>query len=318
MTVNQGQTANLKVNPVLGSPPTMDWKKIDELLIDPIYQRSIDSGASQALIRKIAINWNWDLCQPLAISRRSDGSFAIVDGQHRAEAARKRGDIAELPCVISDYASASKEAAAFVAINQMRRPLNALELFKAAVAAEETEALAILSAITDAGLRLANHNNYTVWKVGDISNIGGIQSTFRRKGENVLRVALSSMALAWPNKILQYCGSVFPGFVAIAVDELRLGASQDKIIKELSDIASTYSQADWRRRGETLAAENGGGRGQAMASVFRSAWRSRNSSKTLVLESDHVGWCDQCDKRVTEERVLGCTDRHCSMKQIGD
>jgi hypothetical protein len=121
-------TSRLKVNTPLGSPPTLEWRAVGELLIDDSYQRTVEAAASQALIRRIAMFWDWGLCQPLAVSRRPDGKLLIVDGQHRASAAKLRGDIPHLPCVITSFASAGDEAAAFVALNQMRRPLSAPRL----------------------------------------------------------------------------------------------------------------------------------------------------------------------------------------------
>jgi ParB-like chromosome segregation protein Spo0J len=67
--------------------------------------------------------WDWSLCQPLAVAKRDDGGLMVVDGQHRLEAARLRGDIEDLPCVVTAYRNAGDEAAAFVALNQQRRPL---------------------------------------------------------------------------------------------------------------------------------------------------------------------------------------------------
>jgi ParB-like chromosome segregation protein Spo0J len=102
------------------------------------------------------------LCQPLAVSRRPDGALTIVDGQHRASAAKLRGDIPHLPCVITSYANTGDEAAAFVALNQMRRPLSALDLFKAAVAAEDKEALLILGCLNAPDLSRSRHTRITL------------------------------------------------------------------------------------------------------------------------------------------------------------
>lgn len=314
-------TSRLKVNPALGSPPTLEWRAVGELLIDPVYQRSVETGASQTLIRKIAMFWDWGYCQPLAVSRRPDGALAIVDGQHRACAAKLRGDIPHLPCVITSYSSAGDEAAAFVALNQLRRPLNALDIFRAALAAEDAEAKMIAAAINDAGLRLAAHSNYTAWKPGEIANIGGIQRAVRGKGEPAVRVALRALALAWPDQVLQYGGSVFPGFVAVAVDEFRLRGEPHQTVAELSALAGSCAQADWRRAGEIQVAEKGGGRNEAMELVFRAAWRSRHSSRPIlptdepdVDQPEAVLLCVQCDRRVTEERAAACSSPFCSLK----
>jgi hypothetical protein len=209
---------------------------------------------------------------------RPDGTLTIVDGQHRASAAKLRGDIPHLPCVITSYASAGDEAAAFVALNQMRRPLSALDLFKAAVAAEDTEALIVLKALTDAGLSLAKHSNYIAWKAGEISNIAGILR-YHRRSVQATPIALAALGKAWPGEVLQYCGSVYPGFAAVAIDEVRLrGDPATKWCASLLTIAGQRSQIEWRRAAQAEAAEATGSTREGAEIVFRRAWRSRHSS----------------------------------------
>lgn len=315
-------TSRLKCNPVLGSPPTLEWRPVDELLIDPTYQREITAGPSQTLIRKIAMFWDWGLCQPLAVSRRPDGALTIVDGQHRASAAKMRGDVPHLPCVITSYANTGDEAAAFVALNQMRRPLNALDLFKAAVAAEDVEATAIVRALADSGLRIAKHSNYTAWRVGDIANIGGIQRYWRRCGEPTVRAALAAMAKAWPGEVLRYAGSVFPGFVAVALDETRLRTEPNALIAELAKLAGSLSQATWRKSAQMAAPDAGGSPRDGAEFVFRKAWRSRQSPMPWLPGQASVAngqtapmqWCIQCDRRVSDEKAARCTSPFCSLK----
>jgi hypothetical protein len=172
-------TERLKVNPPVGSEASTARMASARRNVADRFVLSADSSTprkARPSSGRLLMFWDWDLCQPSRPwpSARM-AKLLIVDGQHRASAAKLRGDIPHLPCVITSYASAGDEAAAFVALNQMRRPLNALDLFKAAVAAQDDEALLILKAITDAGLKIAKHSNYTRWKVGDIANIGGIQ-----------------------------------------------------------------------------------------------------------------------------------------------
>lgn len=126
-------SAPLQCNPIRGRRPSLMNCTIGELRVDASYQRSIDNGKSRALIRKIARTWDWSLFQLLVVSRRPDGELYIVDGQHRWEAARLRRDLYDLPCSVYDFASVGDEATAFVALNQERKPLGALDLFKAAV-----------------------------------------------------------------------------------------------------------------------------------------------------------------------------------------
>lgn len=289
-------TSRLKVKPPLGSPPTLEWRAVAELLIDESYQRSIETGPSRTLIRKIAMYWDWGLCQPLAVSRRPDGKLTIVDGQHRASAAKLRGDIAHLPCVITSYANSGDEAAAFVALNQMRRPLSALDLFKAAVAAEDNEALTILKAVEGAGLRIAPHMTSAGWKAGMIGNIGGLLRCYRRSGEPALQIALAAMGKAWPGEV----------------------------IAELARIAGSRTQAEWRKATMAAAAENAVAPREGAEMAFRLAWRSRHNAIPILPEApkptsmkptDHA-WCPQCDRRVTGIEAERCTSPFCKVKAV--
>lgn len=271
-------TSRLKVNPPLGSPPTLEWRAVGELQIDPSYQRSIETGPSQTLIRKIAMYWDWGLCQPLAVSRRPDGALTIVDGQHRASAAKLRSDIPHLPCVITSYANAGDEAAAFVALNQMRRPLSALDLFKAAVAAEDKEALLILDCLKAAGLSIAPHSNYTTWKPGMIANIGGLRECLRGKGERVLRDALLVLSHAYAGKVLRYAGTLFPGVAHIVagehqgLTEAEIGEQEAEFMPGMIDMVAAATQKEWADDIIKASTDHPRGRRGAAWTVFESAW----------------------------------------------
>jgi hypothetical protein len=115
-----------------------------------------------------------------------DGGLYVVDGQHRLAAAVMRGDIPQLPCVVSHFDSAEQEAAAFVALNQQRRPLNALDLFKAALPPATWKRLQIKLCLDEAGLQLSKHTNNQLMKAGHIGNIGGLQRCERIYGIQVL------------------------------------------------------------------------------------------------------------------------------------
>src|SRR3546814_16693938 len=109
-----------------GSPPAPQFAQIDQLLVDDSYQRSIEGGASQRLIVKIAENWDWRLCLPLIVSRRQ-GALYVIDGQHRYEAAKLRGDIRDLPIVLFDFDDPKAEAELFVPANRRRRRMGGLD-----------------------------------------------------------------------------------------------------------------------------------------------------------------------------------------------
>src|SRR3546814_15434960 len=126
------KAVNLK--PITGSPPAPQFAQIDQLLVDDSYQRSIEGGASQRLIVKIAENWDWRLCLPLIVSRRQ-GALYVIDGQHRYEAAKLRGAIRDLPIVLFDFDDPKAEAELLGQANRRRPSMGALYDSHAPVAA---------------------------------------------------------------------------------------------------------------------------------------------------------------------------------------
>jgi hypothetical protein len=273
-------TDRLKFNPPLGTLPVLQYLMPDQLQIDPQYQRTLDAEASQTLVRGIAQHWNWDLCQPLVVARRADGRLYVIDGQHRLAAAKLRGDIAQLPAQVVHYASVEDEAASFVLLNQQRKPLTRLDLFKAAVASADTTAAAIVEAMTAAGLRIAPHSNYTAWKPGMVSNIGGIEACWRARGAVVTRLALKALAEAFDGQVLRYAGTLFPGIAAVV--DLEVRDTRGVVIREIDAeswdllimMLRGASQDEWRREiMRARATEPNLKFAPASAKVFLRAWK---------------------------------------------
>lgn len=322
-------TTRLKVTPPLGTLPVLQYCTPDQLLIDDSYQRTLETGPSQTLIRKIAMFWDWSLCQPLIVSRRADGQHYVVDGQHRLAASRLRGDIFQLPCVVATYGTSADEAASFVALNQQRRPLNQLDLFKAALSAGDQEATMIMKAIEDAGLTLANSTNNQQSKEGAIGNVGGLQRCERHHGEVVLCASLKVLSRAFPNQIMRYAGSLFPGIAAVVADELRIRKPIAELVDQAGALFGQVSQVDWYK--QTIAAvgeDHNLNRRRAAEQVFRDCWRGRNAqdlaNRTVLpspasplsspLKPAETAWCSQCDQRVSGARAEKCTSPFCSLK----
>jgi hypothetical protein len=269
--MSRAATSRLKVNPPLGMRPSLEFRRIHELRVDPSYQRSIEAGTSQTLIRRIAMFWDWGLCQPLSVAKRADGSLMVVDGQHRLEAARLRGDIYDLPCVVTAYANAGDEAAAFVALNQQRRPLSRLDLFKAALAAEDEEASVVMRLIEDAGLSLAPHSNPTAWKPGMISNVSGVADAYRSIGAAATKRALSAMLRGFPDVVLRYAGTIFPGIAGFMAEEARAKRPVEQELLTL--VLQGASQREWVSEIQLEQAAHKRGRKVAAQTVIASAYR---------------------------------------------
>lgn len=102
----------------------------DVLQIHPAYQRA----AVKQKISTITAAWSWVSLGALVVGERG-GEYWVIDGQHRALAAKRRSDITQLPCVVFQTADVQTEARAFLDLNTGRKPVTAVAKHKAMVAA---------------------------------------------------------------------------------------------------------------------------------------------------------------------------------------
>ncbi len=201
--------------PPVGSQPSIEWIHLNRLAIDTAYQRSTDNQASQRLIASIAAKFDWRLCAPLVVSRRTDDVLVIIDGQHRWMAVCMRNDIPQLPCCVFRYANIEEEARMFIVANRARKPINRLDDYYAALAAADEDALEIQEIVTSAGLRVARSTSAAAWRPGEVAFTSSIATVIRRFGSAITSAALTNMAAAFPNQKMTHGGAIFGGIVRI-------------------------------------------------------------------------------------------------------
>ncbi|MBQ8631210.1 MAG: ParB N-terminal domain-containing protein [Alphaproteobacteria bacterium] len=144
-----------------GEIPTFAWVDINKLHTENKYQRDTLSRASQRNISKIVQEFCWSKFTPLTVCDNKDGTFNIIDGGHRTEAARMLGDIRQLPCWVIDNASIEKQSADFVDINKNRVVVNPFQIFYAQALAGDIKA--------QTALDFCKNNNIAISRNGAVS-----------------------------------------------------------------------------------------------------------------------------------------------------
>ncbi|NQW80605.1 MAG: hypothetical protein HQ445_05460 [Polaromonas sp.] len=120
------------------------------LKINAVYQRD----ALTSKVCDIARDWSWVGCGAIVVTYR-DGTFWVVDGQHRVLAAQSRSDIAELPCLVFELSDIPGEAKAFLDLNTGRKAVTAIVKQKAQVVAGDETAIFVQQEIDRLGLRVS-------------------------------------------------------------------------------------------------------------------------------------------------------------------
>lgn len=160
---------------------------LDDLNIDHSYQRDLDAN----LVQSIARNWDIVGAGPITVSRREDGSLWIINGQHRAAAARVAGETEILAQVVEGYDRES-EAGLRLKMNH-RRSDRSQERFKAQVAAGDRESLAIVEILSGFNTRINPHPEAN----RGINSVTAVEKLYRKdNGVQLVRV-LEVVRDAW-------------------------------------------------------------------------------------------------------------------------
>lgn len=312
--------SDAEFSPPKGSPPTVCWLARESLLIDATYQRSIDSRASAKLTRHIAENWDWRLCAPLTVSHRQDGEAPghyVIDGQHRLAAAELRGDIAELPCIVSNFQTFEEEAMCFVELNSARKAVTALDRYHARVAAKEPLALKIKRVVEEAAFTVARNPDAAAWKPGELAFPDRIGKVLEAEGRaypyGAAAFALAAMKV-WADKPLLRGADLFGGLLTIK----RWWKGP---IEPLLDHLVLHQPGAIVRRASQYAAEHEVSLDYAIGKIMLQGFngapeRERNLLAATPLPGDIAGgiWCDQCDKMVSPSVAAACRSQWCKAK----
>ena len=234
----QDHTVNTKD---IGPPPVLDFVAIDRLRIDERYQRAIERRGWQN-IEKIADNFDWAKFSPLIVSRRSDGTFAIIDGQHRAHAAALCA-VQQVPALISEL-TPQQEASAFSWINGSVTALTPNQIFKAALAAFEPWAVQSDAVVKSAGCRLMPYNSSAHDKEpGQVYCIGAVRSFVDSGHGPYLAAVLKGVSQSVVSDEIRYYNT--HGINALTPAAIEAGITNPDII---ADFLARHDLADTERR----------------------------------------------------------------------
>lgn len=241
--ITEASTKPLKRNPI-PPPPRISWLRLEQLVIDDTYQRGL-SEASRRLIRRLCENWDWNCFKPLSVAPTSDGQCEVIDGQHTAIAAATHGAIETLPCLVLSATTRAERSAAFVGINRDRVALTPFALYRARLAAQDPEAVAVDAALSAAGAQLLETLRYDVdYPAGTVACVSTLLQIARRGGKarlaRVLKIAMAADITPIPSAVLK-------GLEEIVAAR---GASDDDLTSALSDLGgeTLVDKAHERRR----------------------------------------------------------------------
>jgi hypothetical protein len=228
-----------------GARPSLLWAPTEKLMVDRRFQRSL-SRAGEALVRRIVTGFSWRLFGVLTAVDNGDGTWGLIDGQHRAVAAHLHPAVTLVPILETDAETLAEQARDFVEINRSRTPMNALQLHKARRLSGDESAAAVHRALARAGVSVpGNTVGLEFLKPRQALCIGSFYQVLRAGGEAHLDRVLAVVAAAWPDS----AGDILATVVRAADVALAAGADRDALTRLLASRAGIDWADEARRLG---------------------------------------------------------------------
>jgi hypothetical protein len=162
---------------------------LDKLVCDSRYQRGIE----EKRVTRIIDNFDAKLLGTLELSKRKNGTFAVIDGQHRFEALKALGR-KTCPALVHSDLSVQQEADLFARQNMGRKQLTPVQRFRAQVFSGDPQAVELQNAMTKYGFS-AQVGPTTV--NGAIRAIAALERIYRARGIENVEQTLSMIADLW-------------------------------------------------------------------------------------------------------------------------
>lgn len=131
----------------------IDAIAVEDMFVDESYQRPVDLARA----RYYAAHWDRRLAGVIEVSDRGEGvrpRFAVIDGQHRWQAALLREPASLLVASIHEGLSVADEARLFDRLNRERRRPSTWDHWRARKASGDPSVVAIENVVTGLGLRI--------------------------------------------------------------------------------------------------------------------------------------------------------------------
>lgn len=131
---------------------------VSKMFADYTYQRPVN----EKWLRSIVRNFDLSLANTITLSDRGDGQYAIIDGNHTANAIQIcLGDDYSVLCKVYIGLTVSNEADMFFKLNKQRKSVNIAEKIKAGIVAGEASSVRYIEYMEKHGFpySFASHGN---------------------------------------------------------------------------------------------------------------------------------------------------------------
>jgi hypothetical protein len=205
--------------------------------------------------------------------------YAVIDGQHRLEAALKRRDIDAMPCAVIDHRDFQKQASAFSVVNTKRVKMHPMAQFHAAAAGGDPDAAALKALLAECKVEIPK---VPVGKDDteprQTQAIGTLLSMLGKYSANQIKWALTIIPEAYGNEKGQMRSSLIKALAEFV--KITPAADRIKMIAVLRDL----DPSDLQKDAQSYVSIKGGSTVAAMVTALDRLYKSsaRKGGKASV------------------------------------
>jgi hypothetical protein len=167
---------------------------VAELKVDESYQRPLDPTR----VKKMSADYRPELEGTIVVSVRGDGSKYVVDGWHRVTCARTVDQQYSIGATVHHGLTVQQEADLFRMHNENRKPVTALDDYRACLVVGVPDAVAVREVLTSLGMDVGTSASATkVQAVLQLRSIVRMGNSIEH-GKALLEEVLTIINEAWP------------------------------------------------------------------------------------------------------------------------
>lgn len=258
-----------EINLDIGTEPTLTWVDKDLIDVDHNYQREVDGKQ----VAKILRGFRWDHFGAVILAPKTDGRFAVTDGQHRCKAAKLHPGVKRVPALVTTLDGVEQEADNFLMVNRGRKAVTPVEVFWAGIAAGDPKAARIRDVLAAAGCEVvAGAGEY---KPGHTNAVAALDRALERYGDGATIAALKVIRRAWPTDPKSLRGTIITSVA-------RLIRNNDGIdVERLAKVLAPKSFAEMTAAAENFRKLSGGSAETAISKTITELYNKHLSTNQI-------------------------------------
>lgn len=241
--------------------PEVGWIAIAELQYDMLrwvdgraegYQRPLE----EPRLAQMLASYDPRLLGVIVVVRRADGSYWVVDGQHRIELLRRLGRSVVL-AEIHTGLTREQEADFYYHLNRDRRTPNRWNQFGSRASSGDPRILAIIELAQGCGFRVGTADR----SLSSIAAVAVLERVYGWiDGPRLLRVTLHKITELWPSDVIARDGVFIEGLALLIWNydgSWRQDTTETIDWKRLDSVFSKTTAREVMRKAKNLKAEQG-------------------------------------------------------------